>query len=161
MPKLFFDMDGVVADFNGFILAEYGQPFTSLDNKEIWNDLVEKYPRLYQSLRPLEQGISLWNHLRPLKPTFLTAIPSRVRFVHAAEDKFAWGRQHLDGAPIVFGPYARDKQFHARPGDVLIDDNPMNIMQWNAAGGIGLIFNEQSHLEEMHEKVMHEMRRSK
>jgi 5'(3')-deoxyribonucleotidase len=37
------------------------------------------------------------------------------------------------------GPYAIDKQNHCKVGDILIDDSAMNISQWCAKGGVGIL----------------------
>lgn len=40
---------------------------------------------------------------------------------------------------VNFGPYAKDKQYHCEVGDILIDDSSINIEQWRARGGIGIL----------------------
>jgi len=71
----------------------------------------------------------------------LTAIPNLATFPDAVLQKQAWLRKHFpDLAALKFktGPHSKDKWNHCEPGDILIDDNEMNIAQWSAAGGIAI-----------------------
>jgi hypothetical protein len=40
-----------------------------------------------------------------------------------------------------FGPYSKDKQYHAQPGDILVDDRTSNCTEWNAVHGIAVKVN--------------------
>jgi hypothetical protein len=41
--------------------------------------------------------------------------------------------------PKIFVPGKSLKQQYANPNSILIDDTPIVIEQWNAAGGIGIL----------------------
>ena len=68
----------------------------------------------------------------------LTAIPQKNDFPDAFQDKIDWMQEHYPGIRVHFGPYSQDKQHHCRPGDILVDDRTSNILEWRAAGGIGI-----------------------
>lgn len=142
---IFFDMDGVLADFNGYVKKHTGKNFDEHDNVVIWDILKADHARLYRDLEVLPKGLALWHHLRPLRPAILTAIPSRVTFNHSAADKVFWvGQKVENNVDVRFGPYSRDKQLIAAPGRVLIDDNPLNIEQWNRQGGLAILFDHDT-----------------
>jgi hypothetical protein len=58
-------------------------------------------------------------------------------------DKMIWLAETVPDlikeASFAIGPNAIDKQNHCVPGDVLIDDSKLNIPQWNAKGGFGIL----------------------
>jgi len=76
----------------------------------------------------------------------LTAIPKLGRLPDCVAHKQEWLAEHFPVLTHNFniGPHAIDKQLHAKPGDVLIDDSHLNIPQWEAAGGIGILHRNAS-----------------
>ena len=70
----------------------------------------------------------------------LTAVPILTAFPTAASDKEERIQEHYPyGWKFKIGSHAKDKHKHAAPGDILIDDKALNIEQWIAAGGIGIL----------------------
>ena len=145
--SLYLDLDDVVA----------GYP---TDPSE-W--LNEHWP-LQTALPPLQRRIEL-HHNRyfrdlPLMPNardlvnwatefsndhdlflaFLTAIPKHNDMPYAVQDKADWCRRYFAHIPMFIGPYSTDKHLHCRPGDILIDDRPLNCTEWSNAGGIAHLY---------------------
>jgi hypothetical protein len=151
---IFFDMDGVLVDFNSFVEKIIGQrEDNTFLTREQWEKLI-KYPDLYLKLLPLQKGIDLYLGVYNLTQTdktlfeyhinILTAIPREYSFPLSTRHKREWATSNptLKKYPpkgIFFGPYSEDKQYHCM-GDnyVLIDDNPLNIKQWESRGGVGI-----------------------
>ena len=53
-------------------------------------------------------------------------------------DKFLWIQDYYPDIRVHFGPYSEDKQLHAKPGDILVDDRTSNCLQWRSAGGLAV-----------------------
>lgn len=145
---IFCDMDGVVADFDHFVMAHMGRTFSHNagpgSDKEMW-DFLMTIPRLYFVLPPTMYAAQLWDAIKAVgsKREMLTAIPRRATLPTAEQDKRDWVVHHKDAVfgedvNVRIGPYSRDKWKHANPGDVLIDDRIDNCIEWIAAGGIAV-----------------------
>jgi 5'(3')-deoxyribonucleotidase len=145
MKRIFLDMDGVVSDFDSYAqqILGYSAELGGKYPESEWKKLSAN-PRLYSAL-PICPGSQefVTEVSRIAKDTnrellFLSAVPSFNDAPWAFWDKISWASQHFPGIPVWFGPYSRDKQLHARPGDILIDDRDSNIREWAAAGGIAI-----------------------
>jgi hypothetical protein len=136
---LYLDMDGVVADFDKFVFGNL-----SLNNikRNDWMDQISRIDHFFLKLEPTPYAYRLYRLACSVADNveFLTAFPSRRHFPTAKEDKIDWVRKHFgDDIKVNFGPYSKDKWKHARPGDILIDDRPDNIADWNEVGGNGIL----------------------
>ena len=145
LNTIYLDMDGVLADFDKFVLEKMGRTFPHqtgpVGDREMW-DFLMKVPNLYYQLEPTPYAMELWefaNHLCP-RVELLTAIPRRTTMQEAEEDKRRWVKKYLGEDVVVnFGPYSRDKWKHATPGDILVDDRTDNIQDWiNKGFGLGI-----------------------
>lgn len=139
------DMDGVIADFYGYVHDNISPTIRELSPRQQW-ELIATHPHIYRKLSPMPDAGELVKHLKHLSRQYhaqihiLTGIPSMVDMPHAMVDKQQWIEQHFPSLSNVvkFGPYSINKQWHASIGDVLIDDRLLNIQQWNARGGYGI-----------------------
>jgi hypothetical protein len=142
----YLDMDGVIADWNAGVRDILGyikeDPNAHYPDKE-WNRIKDN-ERMYRDLPIMAQAgalISLakafesqlgWNVL------FLSAVPKGNDVHWAFWDKCLWAQKNFPGIPVHFGPFAKDKQVHCKPGDILVDDRRSNCEEWRAAGGIAV-----------------------
>lgn len=139
---IYIDMDGVVADFNSFVSNLLGRQIgwheRDLSAKE-W-DVLSNVPNLYAQLPLIEKSVEMVNLCKTFQSEvnveFLSAIPRKTTMPSAKQDKIDWINKYFPGTVVNFGPYSKDKQYWARPGDILIDDKPSNINEWGTAGGI-------------------------
>ena len=71
----------------------------------------------------------------------LTGIPKPKRGIHTAgDDKTAWVRRLLGEDIKVNIVYREEKVNYCKgPMCILIDDLPVNIKEWEAAGGTGVL----------------------
>lgn len=145
LPIVNIDMDGVVADFDAFVIKHLGRTFDHAagpgSDKEMW-DFLMSVPNMYAKLEPTSYANELVEMVRAsgLRYRFLTAIPRRATMPTAEDDKREWIAKHFPGVPVVIGPFSRDKWKHAFPGDILIDDRADNIHDWSTKGqGIGIL----------------------
>ena len=139
-------MDGVLVDFERTAFELFGANWKHEIDKPNWG-AFSKHPNLYEILKPMDDAMELYNGCVELVGkdyvSCLTALPNRARnyFPDAAQHKIEWAIKYIDPSlRVYFGPFARDKQFHVRHKcDILIDDMPINIDQWNSKGGIGIL----------------------
>ena len=146
MRTIFLDMDGVVADFDKFaeelLGREIGWGDTTQDlTAEEWVKLAS-VDRLYYQLPLMPDATKLVAYVKSLSTRFqigfLTAIPRRTTIPSARADKQAWVDKYFPGMRMDIGPFSHDKHKWCSPGDILVDDRPSNIREWNAAGGIAI-----------------------
>lgn len=145
MKTIFLDMDGVVADFNGYAkeLVGYTAPGKRYPEED-W-DKIKANPRLYREIPVIEGSEYFVERVRqlanendmPLK--FLSAVPRQNDVGWVFWDKIEWVKTYFPGIPLWFGPYSRDKHVHCVNRDILIDDREDNIQDWTTAGGIGIL----------------------
>lgn len=145
MLTINIDMDGVLADFEGYCFQKYGNSYSDLPSQEFWQD---NNVGLFACLDPLPTAYLLVDEVHKLASThstdvqILTALPRDFHYPTARTEKRVWTDKYFpELIEVKFGPYAIDKQHHCKPGDVLIDDNPLNIAQWHLAGGFGILHN--------------------
>lgn len=136
IKKIYIDMDGVLVDFDGWKATIPG-----LTDANLWEE-VKKIPHFYSTLKPMPEAFILLEYLRGLDVplAILTALPRRDSVPEAEEDKRQWVLKHVGPMEFNVGPYAVNKQQFAGPGLVLIDDSKLNIPQWKAKGGIGILY---------------------
>ena len=135
--KIYCDMDGVLADFeSGY------EELTGIDLKgefkkgdDFWDPIKVAGVGFWAGLKWMPDGQKLWDYIKPLKPEILSA-PSREESSRIG--KAVWVKYKLPGTKLILR-YAKQKQQLATPESILIDDRQINIDQWEAAGGIGIL----------------------
>ena len=140
---IYVDLDGVLSDFQKFIVEHIGRPYPIAgDDPEMW-DFVSRTEHIFLNLDPTPYAFELWEHVNSFgeRVEILSAIPRKANVPTAFEDKRAWVDKYLGPDVIVkFGPYSCDKWKHATRGDLLIDDHPKNVTEWiNNGGGIAVL----------------------
>lgn len=119
------------------------------DSVSAWG-AIEQHQDMYRILKPLPDARRLvatckvFADAYNVKLAILTAIPRIGRLPLASQHKQEWLAEHFPDYPELLtnfniGPYAMDKQNHCTPNDVLIDDSNLNIPQWIAKGGKGIL----------------------
>lgn len=147
MATIFLDMDGVVADFDKYAneILGYSTPGGKRYPPDDWAK-ISANPRFYYELDSCPNANLLVDTVTDIAKLaghdvkFLTAIPRNNDVPWCFTDKIAWAQERWPNIPVWFGPYSNDKQVHCVPGDILIDDRDDNIYAWNAAGGYGLLY---------------------
>jgi proteasome assembly chaperone (PAC2) family protein len=135
--KIYCDMDGVLVDFeSGY------EKLTGIDlrgefkkGEDFWDPISKAGVGFWAGLKWMPDGQKLWSYLKPYKPDLLSA-PSREDSSRIG--KHVWVKHKLPGTKLILR-YAKQKQELATPESILIDDRQVNIDQWEAAGGIGIL----------------------
>lgn len=142
LPRFFFDMDGVLVDFDKEFQKHL--PGHTEESDWTWQELHAKCPDIYSIADPMEDMTVLTAYLAYYYEHWhiLTAIPKRWNWPDVTKQKRWWVNNwmpEISNDRIRFGPYAEDKQFHCTGSlDILIDDKIRNIEQWRARRGIGI-----------------------
>ena len=148
IEKIYFDMDGVLADFNQGILELCGRmpvdqsKCTDAEDDAQW-DAVREVSHFYDRLQPIPGALELFNELREnYDCEILTKIPKKRRGIeNAGEDKIKWVHRLISEDIKVTVVQDEDKKIYCKgAGHVLIDDYDQNISDWNDAGGTGILF---------------------
>jgi len=127
--RLFLDVDGVLADFDGGVRALLGSGPEAYEKAHgrgsFWKHLA-RAPDFYGTLELLPDAEHLVEAVRHLRPTLLTGLPIGN---WAAPQKRRWAARHFPNLDIITC-MARDKWRHANPGDVLVDDRLTARAPW-------------------------------
>ena len=153
IEKIYFDMDGVLVNFNGGVEELCGvipesqgtQHRSRSKEDEMWTKIAS-VPHFYSKLKPIDDSFKLISFARELvgyeNVEILTGIPKPNRKVaFASEDKIKWIKEYIDENIIVNTCLRAEKsKFAKNSAYILIDDHPGNIKAWNKAGGTGILF---------------------
>jgi ribosomal protein S18 acetylase RimI-like enzyme len=139
-PIIYFDMDGVLADFNGGYEKLFGkQPGDSARDdpnvgKLVGSDFFSKLDKLPYADELIKTAVKLFGGYS------ICSSPLRGDHKNSELNKRLWIQQHLDPQPdniVITGK----KDSYAKGKNVLIDDKPKNIIPWRDRGGIGILYN--------------------
>jgi hypothetical protein len=140
---LYCDMDGVIADFERGYKELTGITTQQADAngaEAFWSPLSKAGAKFWITLKWMSDGKQLWDYIKEYNPILLSA-PSREESSRLG--KRVWAKRELPGTKLILKP-ASQKQQHASPTSILIDDLQKNISQWEAAGGIGILHTNTS-----------------
>ncbi len=150
VKKIYFDMDGVLADFErGVKELCHMDPPNQNDKKnnpqlddEMWERIKEVgnfYDKLELMPGAKKMFDAVYNRYQD-RCEILTGIPKAKRGINTAgEDKINWVRRLLSKDIKVNIVYREEKpQYCAGPDCILIDDMERNIKEWTEMGGTGI-----------------------
>ena len=151
IDRIYFDMDGVVADFDRGVIEICGLTPHSQNAKQrpqeeddkMWARIKE-VGHYYDKLELMPGAKEMFDTVYEKygeKCQILTGIPKAKRGIDtAAEDKKAWVKRLLSKEVIVNTVMREDKpKFCTGKGCILIDDVEKNIRAWNDMGGTGIL----------------------
>lgn len=147
MAIIYLDMDGVVADFDGYAepIVGFRTPGGVRYDQEGWAK-ISANQRVYRDLPEMPDADRLVKEVCQLAKEhhmdvrFLTAVPRQNDVPWVFYDKMKWIESRWPKIPVFFGPYSVDKQVHCKSADdILIDDRPSNIEEWRGAGGKAIL----------------------
>ncbi len=150
IEKIYFDMDGVLADFDGGVTRLCGlKPLVQGEHRSkeeddlMWKKIRE-VSHFYDKLEPMPGAVELFKEIYDKygdKCEILTGIPKPKRgILTAGEDKIAWSHRILSPGLKVNIVYREEKKnFCTGKDSILIDDLRSNIDDWISYGGTGIL----------------------
>lgn len=148
--RIFFDMDGVLANFDlGLVeLCELHVPdqgFLSKEENDILWKKIREVGHYYLKLEPIEGSIKMIEDTFDLlngNVEILTGVPNpRNGILEASQDKIEWAKKYISKDIKVNTVLRKDKiNFCKSKYDILVDDFYDNIKEWKNAGGTGIVF---------------------
>ena len=153
ITKIFFDIDGVLADFDkgvrelcGITPLPQSTSYPPGYDEKLWA-AVKNVGHFYDKLDIIEEGKQIFDYVYsrfPDKCEILTGIPRPSRgIVTAAEDKVNWIRRNINSDIPIHTVLRKDKPlFCEGAGSILIDDFDDNIKNWQECGGTGILFSD-------------------
>jgi hypothetical protein len=159
VSRIYFDMDGVLADFDRGVtelcgLEPLAQGITGPREELMWGR-IRDVGHFYGKLEPMPGAIELFHALYEKygdAVEILTGIPRPKRGItDAAEDKTEGVHRILSEKVKVNVVIREHKPRYCTGKDcILIDDYEKNIREWEAAGGTGILNkNAQETLEKL------------
>lgn len=149
IKKIYFDLDGVLADFDrgvrelcGMIDGTHGLENQANDDA-MWHE-IRKIDHFYDKLELMPGSLAMFRAIYDKygdKCEILSAIPKPKRgIITAGDDKIAWAHRMLSPDIVVNIVYSEQKKdFCAGKDCILIDDLPKNVNAWIDAGGTGIL----------------------
>ena len=150
IEKIYFDMDGVLADFDGGVTMLCGlKPLVqgehrSKEEDDLMWEKIREVGHFCDKLEPMPGAVDLFNEIYGKygdKCEILTGIPKPKRgIITAGEDKIAWAHRILLPTLKVNIVYREEKKnFCTGKDSILIDDLKTNIDDWVSYGGTGIL----------------------
>jgi len=137
MKRVAVDLDGVLVDFDKQLADLLDKPLKRGwdfgDDPKVWKKIKDAGEDFWTSMSWMPDGHELWNYIKKLKPTVLTA-PTKEP--SSKTGKKLWMKNNLPRVPYIIDS---QKHKHAKKGYILIDDREKNIRKWEEAGGIGIL----------------------
>lgn len=148
-PKVYLDMDGVLADFIAGYNKRFGTNYAG--NEELPDAKVDQnFPKLvgtdfFQTLPMFGSAPQLVRAVVDLFGYYnISSSPLRGDHENSGNNKRAWLVSHLSPNPRQIEITSRKEknavQANGTP-NVLVDDKPRNIQRWQDRGGIGILYN--------------------
>jgi len=161
VEKIYFDMDGVLADIERGVRelchlepqSQNGKRSAKADDL-MW-EAIGKVDHFYDRLEPLPGAKEMFDAVCGKygdRVEILTGVPRAERgLVTAADDKKKWMARMLSGQVKVNAVCRKEKQQYCRgPATILIDDREKSIQEWRDLGGTGILHvSAEETMEEM------------
>ena len=151
IPTVYLDMDGVLADFFGGVEKMYGvehwKQLTNDKTKDLKKEVIDRITgtNFFATLPKFDSADSLIDTVKKFTGGNFSINTSPLRGDHenSAKYKKLWISNNIEQPDdiVVTGrkeTYAKDKG--TGTPNILIDDRPVNIQRWQAAGGYGILY---------------------
>lgn len=135
---VYIDFDGVLYDTVSIILNEMKK--NNLSFEKDCSKFFEKldWKKILYSAKEINLSIS---KIEKLKNKYNIKILTHVSSLNEMVEKSNFIRNKFTDIDIIFVPKKLDKNFIVNAkNNILIDDSKKNIENWNANGGIGILF---------------------
>ena len=151
--EIYCDYDGVLVDFYRATKEILGGAWDSprwgtAEKREERGKILREKDKFWLNLPPTHDFHELWNFIKPFYPSILTAYPEwdkeqaikgkwewNERWTHVPHEKF----HCVERASKKYFAKSHQEGSHFGKPNVLIDDFPSNIREWEHAGGVGIL----------------------
>lgn len=152
-PTIFFDLDGVLADFDSRAEEILGTDniykFEFVYGAEAFWKGLNSNPHFFQGLQRMPGSDRLLQATWQYPRVILTALP-KTNGEAVDRQKRAWCLEHFGKGVPVITCTTLDKPKYCNPGDILIDDRAVNKAAWEIKGGKYIIHTSvESTLEQL------------
>lgn len=150
-PTVYLDMDGVLADFFGGVEKMYGvdhwKQLTNDKTKDLKKEVIDRITGtdFFATLPKFQSADALIDMVKKFTggKFSINTSPLRGDNENSGKYKKVWISNNIEKPDeiIVTGrkeSYAKDKG--TGTPNILIDDRPVNIERWQAAGGYGILY---------------------
>jgi len=150
-PTVYLDMDGVMADFFGGVEKMYGvdhwKQLTNDKTKDLKKEVIDRITgtNFFATLPKFETADALIDMVKQFTggKFSINTSPLRGDNANSAKHKKTWIANNIEQPDeiVVTGrkeSWATDKGTGVP--NILIDDRPINIQKWQAAGGYGILY---------------------
>ncbi len=162
MPNVYFDMDGVLVNFNKFAYTHFPDLMRVPGTQTFFWDTINTRcgTDFWADLEPIQMGLDLLTEIQKLpgvNTCVLTAIPNydgtnaNVK-ENARVGKIKWVADHIGDIPFLMTRRREKINYCVDRHSVLIDDFSKTVDEWNACGGLGILFDQRN--PEMKELVL-------
>ena len=153
VKKIYFDMDGVLADFDSGVRNLCNmEPLPQSEDQpvgyddELWRR-VRETGHFYDKLEMIPGAKELFDYVYKRygdKCEILTGVPKPRRGITTAgDDKINWVRRLFSQEVKVNIVWREEKPDYCTGKDcILIDDYELNIKEWENCGGTGILFSD-------------------
>jgi hypothetical protein len=145
--KLYFDMDGVLANFNLQFELYFGmepKKFYHKFGKQMFDEAVENAgENFWSTMKPIQEGFRLWNETGRHLDKHILSSPGG--FTHAESGKLKWLSEHIPELTKNKIIIDEDKGKYADKDCILIDDHKKNTDSFEKNGGKTFLFKEGSY----------------
>lgn len=143
---VYFDMDGVLANFEGHFQELSHLNIDSVSDEELWKIIEAHGKRKFFSELPwMPGGKQMWDFAIQnfLQVKILSALgKSDAKDHQASAGKLLWLNKNIPSireSDIHLVPNKHVKKHYCKSGDILIDDTQIVITEWIHKGGIGIL----------------------
>lgn len=161
-----FDMDGVLANFEGRVELLCGRPFHSIPKNDMWK-AVNNDPYFFLDLDLMPGALDMVRTAyllyagEPTEFCILSATGTN-RQDEVERQKLAWLDKHLGSVEYDIFHQKRfmrnggeSKRIYANPNSLLIDDTNKNIAAWTSSAGIGILHTNSANTIDRLRKLLH------
>lgn len=150
-PRVYLDMDGVLADFFGEWAKISGvDHYKDIENVEAKLQLVREHPSFWTDLPLMPNAKELIKTVVELYGEYYICTKLLEGDPRCISGKQQWIKENLSDMPPKGVVITSNKEKYARLDNqpcILVDDYGPNINAWRAAGGIGLKYSKNRHQE--------------
>lgn len=140
--NVFIDSDGVIVDFNAYVLEKFGALPSEIHTKKFWQMVTEydaSVEKFFLNMKKTDDADDLINFCRDRFQSVKILTACGYTPKDTKEQKLQWYEDNYPELECIVVRKYVDKAMYANQNSILIDDREKSITPWVAAGGIGIL----------------------